>query len=117
MLNREQFGAHPLSDIEKRFTLAMHNIYKRCKDEIGYRPTELQKMIIADGGLVTAKRLINALQQSPGYTRLQMEGRLDLSVEAVVVENTEWRTLFTVEEIEKAMKRLKKNEYKPRMPS
>ncbi|MGV8998001.1 MAG: hypothetical protein ACOH12_13745 [Parvibaculaceae bacterium] len=101
-----------MSDLEKRFTVAMHDIYKRADKEIGYRPTLFLQMLSKDGGLLTAKKLINAVKPSDGYTRLFEEQRLDLSVEAVVIENAEWRTLFTAEELEKAEKRLTAYRYK-----
>jgi hypothetical protein len=43
-----------------------------------------------------------------------MRQRLDLTVEAMVVENSKWQELFTVDELTKARVRLKKFGYATR---
>ena len=54
------------------------------------------------GGVATAKRLIEKARatgkQTDGFTRLFLEGRLDLTMEASVVEE-QYRQLFTDDEI------------------
>ena len=40
-------------------------------------------------------------------------GRLDLTVEALIYDNTEWHPLFTEEELEIVRKRLIEYEYPP----
>lgn len=57
------------------------------------------------------RRFINAPNQSDGYTELYFRNRLDLTVEAIVIDNPRWHPLFTPEEIEKAEARLKANKY------
>lgn len=94
-----------------RFDAAMFNIYRRAKEEANYNATIFLDMLTRYNGIATAKQLINAPRESDGYTALHQRGRLDLSVEAVVVESLEWRSLFTPEEIVRAEKRLKKYEY------
>ena len=69
-------------------------------------------MLTDNGGMATAKTLINAAKPSDGYTALYERGRLDLTVEAVVTENPRWRELFTPEELARAEKRLKAYGYK-----
>jgi hypothetical protein len=66
------------------------------------------------GGLATVKYLINSANPSDGYTHLYERGRLDLTVEAMVVENPKWHRLFTTEELSKARSRLEKYGYKAR---
>jgi hypothetical protein len=95
-----------------RFTLAMFEIYRRAKAEAHYNATIFYKMICDRGGLETAKVLINAQQPSDGYTALYEKGRLDLTVEAVVTETPEWRTLFTEEELIRAERRLEDYRYR-----
>jgi hypothetical protein len=70
-------------------------------------------MVSDKGGLSTAKYLINTPKPSDGYTHLYERGRLDLTVEAMIVENPKWYPLFTVEEIAAAKKRLIKYGYRP----
>lgn len=94
------------------FEKAMYQIYVRAKKEAGYNATIYQRMLQDRGGLATAKTLINAPKVSAGYAHLYERGRLDLTVEALVVENAQWHALFTPDEIEKARKRLLEYEYR-----
>lgn len=101
------------ADPHPDFTAAMFDIYRRAKAEANYNATVFLGMITKNKGLATAKTLINASQPSDGYTALYERGRLDLTVEAVVIENARWRALFTPEELARAEKRLRDYEYKP----
>jgi hypothetical protein len=65
-------------------------------------------------GQVTAKLLINSAKPSIGYTNLYLRGRVDLTVEAMVVENSKWHELFTSDELNKARRRLTAYNYTPR---
>lgn len=96
---------------EKQFDQAMFNIYQVAKSEAGYTANLFLDMLQRKGGLLTAKQLINSPKPSDGYTALYERGRLDLTVEALVVENSKWHTLFTPEEINKAAKRLKEYQF------
>ena len=98
--------------IEDKFTLRMFEIYQQAKQKAGYTATIFYGMVSDNGGLATAKTLINAAKPSDGYTALYMRGHLDLTVEAVVVEEPQWQSLFTSEEIERAKKRLTAYKYK-----
>ncbi|MEX4009421.1 hypothetical protein [Neoaquamicrobium sediminum] len=100
--------------LESKFEGAMFDIYRRAKSEAKYNANAFLGMLNDRGGLYTAKALINAPRQSDGYTALLMAGRLDLTVEALVVEDIRWKPLFLHEEIEKAKKRLAANQYVPR---
>jgi hypothetical protein len=80
----------------------------------GYNATIFLRMLGDQGGLVTAKYLINSVKPSDGYTALYERGRLDLTVEAMVVENPKWHSLFTSQELEKARLRLTQYGYKPK---
>lgn len=103
-----------MTPLERRFHDAMLDIYRRAKSEASYDATIFLGMVSKRGGLSTAQYLINTPKPSDGYTALYLRGRLDLTVEAVVVENPEWHELFTEEELAKAATRLKQYEYKPR---
>lgn len=91
----------------------MLDIYLRAKKEAGYTATIFYGMINSRGGLATACYLINSPKVSDGYTALYERGRLDLTVEATVVENPEWAPLFSEEELERALRRLKEYRYQP----
>jgi hypothetical protein len=102
-------------NIEDRFTLRMFEIYQQAKQKAGYNATISYGMVNDNGGLATAKTLINAAKPSDGYTALYMRGHLNLTVEAVVVEEPQWRSLFADEEIKRAKKRLQDYKYTPRV--
>lgn len=99
------------------FDNAMFGIYHRAKKEAGYTASKFLDMLTKQGGLVTAKQLINAAQPSSGYAALHLRNRLDLTVEALVVESLHWRNLFTPEEIARAEHRLAKHEYAFKAPA
>lgn len=64
------------------------------------------------GGLEAAHILINSNTVSEGYTALWERGRLDLTVEAMILDNEKYHTLFSEEELAICAKRLK--QYEPR---
>ena len=88
------------------FEKAMHGIYTRAKNEAGYNATIYIQLLHNRGGLGTAKYLINAATVSEGYTALWQLGRLDLTVEAMIIDNPQWHSLFMPEELERARQRL-----------
>jgi hypothetical protein len=92
--------------IADQFNNEMLNIYRRAKTEANYTARIFLDMVVSRGGLETARALINAGRPSPGYTNLYERGHLDLTVEALVVENPRWHSLFTEVELKKARKRL-----------
>lgn len=94
------------------FDQAMFDIYRRAKDEAGYTASIFLKMISDNGGVQTARTLINASKPSDGYTALFERDRLDLTVEAMILENTVWHELFTPNELERAKRRLQQYGYK-----
>ena len=98
--------------LEKQFLSAMFDISRCAKAETGYSGKIFSQMLDQRGAKSTAKYLINSKRQSDGYTALYLEGRLDLTVEALVVENEKWHPLFEPEEIERARARLAANHYK-----
>jgi hypothetical protein len=69
-------------------------------------------MVNTKGGLLTAKQLINSREPSDGYTQLWLKGRLDLTVEALIVDDVKWHSLFSDEETVNAEARLMAHGYK-----
>jgi hypothetical protein len=104
-----------MANIETQFDQAMFEVYRRAKDEAGYNATIFLQMLTDNRGLRTAKTLINAAKPSDGYTALYMRGRLDLTVEALVIEDERWHQLFTDDELKRARRRLKEYRYEPRV--
>lgn len=104
-----------MTDLSKQFDLAMLDIYQRAKLEAGYKASVFHQMLARQGGVATAKQLINAPHPSDGYTSLFELNCLHLTVEAVVVENAKWHPLFTEDEVAKAAARLKAYQYEPKI--
>lgn len=93
--------------LREQFNGAMLDIYRTAKTEAHYTAKVFLDTVVSLGGFETAKTLINASKPSPGYTNLFERGRLDLTVEAMVVENPRWHCLFKEPELTKARKRLR----------
>jgi hypothetical protein len=96
--------------LESQFHNAMKEIYKRAKKECSYDASQFLNMISKDGGLKTAKRLLETKEIQYGFTELWECGRLDLTVEAHVLM-TEFKTLFSEAEIAEARARLESHGY------
>jgi hypothetical protein len=95
-----------MTSSETTFDQAMFNIYQRAKKEAGYNASIFLRMLTEQGGIQTARTLINSAKPSDGYTALYEKGRLDLTVEAMVLENPKWHELFTSSELKRAKERL-----------
>lgn len=93
------------TSLEKAFHTEMLGIYKRAKAEAGYNATRFLSMVSERGGLDTARYLLRAQTISDGYAELSLRGRLDLTVEALVIE-PRWRELFSDKEWAIAVARL-----------
>jgi hypothetical protein len=93
------------TELEKRFHLAMLEIYRRAKSEAGYNASRFLGMVSDQGGYEAARTLLHAAKVSDGYTALWERKRLDLTVEAVILK-PEWRDLFSNAERDIARNRL-----------
>ncbi|MFO7285414.1 MAG: hypothetical protein LOD94_06340 [Gammaproteobacteria bacterium] len=103
--------------VESGFNEAMLDIYRRAKSEAGYTASAFLKMVVEHGGVEAARMLIHSQRVSSGYTELWERGRLDLSMEAMIVETPRFHELFSPEEIEICRKRLADYGYQPRVRS
>jgi hypothetical protein len=63
-------------------------------------------MVVEHGGLETARILINSSTVSEGYTALWQLKRLDLTVEATIIDHPKWHPLFTDQELAICRQRL-----------
>ena len=93
-------------DLERRFHSAMITIYERAKTQAGYNAVRFLQMVNELGGLDTAHMLLQTAGEAEGYTALWERKRLDLTMEAMIVETPEWHPLFSDKEIEIARRRL-----------
>lgn len=100
-------------DVKAQFHQEMLRIYKEAAG-FGYRPTYFLRMVNEQGGLVAARKLLRDGTVSYGFVQLWRKGRLDISVEAVVLD-PRWRDLFTSNELDVARRRLEDAGFKPQM--
>ncbi len=93
------------------FTQRMLKIYEDAKQQIGYTAFRFRQKVLNDGGVAAAKFwLQEAKDPTEGFARLVARNRLDLSVEAVVL-NPRWSHLFAQSELDLARSRLEEFGY------
>ena len=98
------------SDLELAFHERMCQIYDQAKNECGYTASRFLQMVNSEGGLIAAKKLLSSGGYSEGLTRLWEEKRLDISMEATVIQEP-WIQLFTDDELSIAHKKLEELGY------
>lgn len=96
--------------LAERFDKAMLDVYQRAHDEAGYHATRFFQMLTDMRGVETARTLLHADRVSDGYTALWERGRLDLTIEAVIL-NPQWDPLFSDHERRVARQRLREYGY------
>ncbi len=94
------------------FNAAMNEIYRLAKVEAGYNATVFLSMLAERGPLETARFLIHTSKPSDGFTALWERGRLDLTVEAHVLQDR-FHELFTDEERDICRDRLAQYGWRP----
>ena len=99
------------ASLEAAFHMAMLDIYQAAAD-LGYRPTHFLQMVHEHGGVATARRLLSGPVAQSGLTTLWELGRLDISMEALVVQER-WQPLFSDAERQAARDRLSAYGYDP----
>lgn len=92
-------------ELDVRLDGAMLDIYRRAKAEAGYNATRYLQMLDVHRGVEKARILLRAHDVSEGYLALWKRGRLDLTVEALVLK-PEFERLFTDDERAIAHQRL-----------
>jgi hypothetical protein len=97
-------------ELELKFDAAMLEVHGRAKSELGYNATRFLQMLHEHRGLETARILLHASTVSDGYTTLWERKRLDLTVEALILDPI-YAPLFTDDERAIAKRRLKDYEY------
>jgi hypothetical protein len=97
-----------MSDLERDFNFLMFAVYNRAKKECKYNATYFLKMLGELGGVQTAKVLLAAPTVSDGFVALYERGRLDLTVEAQLLANDKFWSLFDPEDLDTARRWLKK---------
>lgn len=93
-----------MTPLEKAFEETMLDtaeVSKRYK----YNPTYFVQMVNEHSGVGAAKRLLAKSEPSEGLFKLWELGRLDISMEAIVLQ-PQFAPLFTPEELTEARRRL-----------
>jgi 5-methylcytosine-specific restriction protein A len=94
--------------IEDELDQVLLDLYRRAGQETGYWGNYYLRELRNKGGLATAKRLLKPSRRTgvaAGLQALIDAGRVDLSVEAVALEQR-FRALFTEDELAEARRRL-----------
>lgn len=74
------------SGVHAEFDAAMRSVYDRARSEANYHASYFLSMLAEHGSLATARRLLRSPAVSDGFAALWERGRLDLTVEALVVQ-------------------------------
>jgi hypothetical protein len=94
---------------DERVWASIREMDKKCN----YHPTIFIGMIQDYGAVEAVRRVINDPKITYGYEKLWECGHLELSMESIIQED-EWKNLFSAAEKEKAKKRLLEYGYKMR---
>ena len=94
-----------MAALEDKFDQAMIGIYKAAVDACNYRAKGFLGMVVELGGIAAAKKLLSSGDMQSGLFELFECGRLDLTVETLVLKD-EYRELFTSTELAEAERRL-----------
>jgi hypothetical protein len=94
-----------VDQLERQFHRAMVEIYETAKRELSYNATRFPQMLSERGGLATARQLLWSDTPSEGFTTLWSHHRLDLTVEAHVLQE-KFADLFTDADRQRARERL-----------
>lgn len=98
-------------ELEMQFHKDMLSIYENAR-KIGYNATRFKQMVANEGGYNVAKKFINNNNPSEGFTSLWELGRLDLTVESLVLRD-EYKSLFTALERDIVQDRLEEYGFEP----
>lgn len=94
-----------MTALERQFHQAMLQVGQSEQQQLGYYPIRFLDMVHRKGGLATAKQLLRTEHVSYGFLRLKELDRLDLTLEALVLQE-QWSELFTDGELAIARRRL-----------
>ena len=82
-----------MTEAELSFNRAARSATRECK-RLGYDPTYTVQLMTEPGSLGAARQMLERAAACIGFTRLLLQGRLDLSVEAMALR-AEFRDLFS----------------------
>ncbi|MGV0721044.1 DUF262 domain-containing protein [Mycolicibacterium elephantis] len=97
--------------VEQEFARRMVDAYHRALSEAGYNANYYRSMIAQLGPMKAARKLLASPAVSDGFAELWERGRMDLTVEALVVE-PQFAELFSESEIDISRRRLEQFGYR-----
>jgi hypothetical protein len=100
------------TELELQFHEAMIDLYEQSKSELHYNAIRFLQVVNEHGGVKAAKILLADKNYTEGLIKMWEKGRLDLTMEAMIVENPKWHCLFTKEELSIAKEKLINLDYK-----
>lgn len=92
------------------FRSALQEAVNECR-RVGYNPTGFMGMMTKSSAFEAVRTLLSKRVPSDGFTTLWEKGRLDLTVEAIVLK-PEWRGYFQSSELDTARRRLADVKYR-----
>ena len=101
-----------MTNLEREFNEAMIYVYRSGKEECNYNATYFLGMLHDQGGIETAHLLLRGTEPQSGFTKLWECGRLDITVECLVL-NPRFQELFEDHELETARQRLRQYDFDP----
>ena len=99
-----------MEPLSQQFHQEMFAGIEASKKELHYTPTYFIRMVYEHGAVQTAKMLLGDPAVQEGLMKLYELNRLDLSMEAMVLDR-KYRSLFSYEERKVARQRLEKLDY------
>lgn len=100
------------SSAEQELAHRMIDAYRRASSEAGYNASYFRSMLAQLGPLEAARKLLAAPAVSDGFAALWERKRMDLTVEAIVVD-PQFSDLFSEHQIDVARRRLEQFGYTP----
>ncbi|WP_052679653.1 phospholipase D family protein [Rhizobium nepotum] len=104
MAKGKNIESQDMRALEKEFHLAMMHADDEAK-KFGHNATKFREMLRKLGGKETARRLVTS-PASETFTKFFLKGRVDLTVEALVVQER-WKPLFSEDVLRAAQLRLR----------
>jgi hypothetical protein len=96
---------HVWNVIRSADSRAIKDVYVRAKSEANYTVSCFISMLSIYGGLGNVQRLLTSTKVASGFAAAYKRGRLDLTVEALVIQS-KFACLFTGEELDIVRQRL-----------
>jgi hypothetical protein len=98
------------SELEQQFDCAVMQAVAECR-AFGYNPAYFIRMRSQDGTRDATAKLLNDDKSSDGFNRLVEQGRMELTLEAIIWDNPIFWPLFHSTVLKKAFTRLVKAGY------